>query len=128
MSIALLGNAAEVHPELVRRSMIPDIVTDQTSAHDPLHGYYPVGLSKEEADQLRKSNPRQYLERATKSISTHVKAMIDMGRRGSVVFEYGNNIRQQAFDAGRKEALEFPGFVQQDSRPTFSRERSPLRG
>ena len=127
MSIALLGNAAEVHPELVRRSMIPDIVTDQTSAHDPLHGYYPAGLSKEEADQLRKSNPRQYLERATKSISTHVKAMIDMGRRGSVVFEYGNNIRQQAFDAGLKEAFEFPGFVQKYIRPMFCEGRGPFR-
>ena len=127
MSIALLGNAAEVHPELVRRSMIPDIVTDQTSAHDPLHGYYPAGLSKEEADQLRKSNPKQYLERATKSISTHVKAMIDMGRRGSVVFEYGNNIRQQAFDAGLKEAFEFPGFVQKYIRPMFCEGRGPFR-
>src|SRR5438874_6338607 len=101
-SLALLGNAAEIPPELVRRSFIPDIVTDQTSAHDPLNGYYPAGMSKEEADQLRKSNPKQYLERATKSISTQVKAMIEMGRRGSVVFEYGNNIRQQAFDAGLK--------------------------
>ena len=127
MSIALLGNAAEVHPELVRRSMIPDIVTDQTSAHDPLHGYYPAGLSKEEADQLRKSNPKQYLERATKSISTHVKAMINMGRRGSVVFEYGNNIRQQAFDAGLKEAFEFPGFVQKYIRPMFCEGRGPFR-
>ena len=127
VSIALLGNAAEVHPELVRRSMIPDIVTDQTSAHDPLHGYYPAGLSKEEADQLRKSNPKQYLERATKSISTHVKAMIDMGRRGSVVFEYGNNIRQQAFDAGLKEAFEFPGFVQKYIRPMFCEGRGPFR-
>ena len=127
MSIALLGNAAEVHPELVRRSMIPDIVTDQTSAHDPLHGYYPAGLSKEEADQLRKSNPKQYLERATKSISTHVKAMIDMGRRGSIVFEYGNNIRQQAFDAGLKEAFEFPGFVQKYIRPMFCEGRGPFR-
>ncbi|TMI37843.1 urocanate hydratase [Candidatus Bathyarchaeota archaeon] len=127
MSIALLGNAAEVHPELVRRSMIPDMVTDQTSAHDPLHGYYPAGLSKEEADQLRKSNPKQYLERATKSISTQVKAMIEMGRRGSVVFEYGNNIRQQAFDAGLKEAFEFPGFVQKYIRPMFCEGRGPFR-
>jgi len=127
VSIALLGNAAEVHPELVRRSMIPDIVTDQTSAHDPLNGYYPTGLSKEEADLLRKSNPKQYLERATKSISTQVKAMIEMGRRGSVVFEYGNNIRQQAFDAGLKEAFEFPGFVQKYIRPMFCEGRGPFR-
>src|SRR6059058_5552160 len=90
-SVALLGNAAEVHPERLRRRVIPDVVTDQTSAHDPLNGYYPAGLSKEDADQLRKSNPKQYLERVKKSISTQVKAMIDMGRRGSVVFEYGNN-------------------------------------
>ncbi len=127
MSIALLGNASEVHPELLRRSVIPDIVTDQTSAHDPLNGYYPAGSSKEEADQLRKSNPKQYLERATKSISTQVKAMIEMGRRGSVVFEYGNNLRQQAFDAGLKEAFEFPGFVQKYIRPMFCEGRGPFR-
>src|SRR5438094_2487071 len=127
MSIALLGNAAEVHPELLRRSIIPDIVTDQTSAHDPLNGYYPAGLSKEDADQLRKSNPKQYLERVKKSISTQVKAMIDMGRRGSVVFEYGNNLRQQAFDAGLKEAFEFPGFVQKYIRPMFCEGRGPFR-
>jgi urocanate hydratase len=126
-SVALLGNAAEVHPELVRRSVIPDIVTDQTSAHDPLNGYYPMGLSKDEADQLRKSDPKKYLERAGKSILTQVKAMIDMGRRGSVVFEYGNNIRQQAFDAGLKEAFEFPGFVQKYIRPMFCEGRGPFR-
>src|SRR3989442_5375914 len=99
-SIALLGNAADIEPELVRRGVIPDIVTDQTSAHDPLNGYFPAGMSKEEADQLRKSDPTKYLDKAGRSIMTHVKAMIDMGRRGSVVFEYGNNIRQKAFDAG----------------------------
>jgi urocanate hydratase len=126
-SVALLGNAAEVHPELVRRSIVPDIVTDQTSAHDPLNGYYPMGLSKDEADQLRESDPKKYLEMAGKSILTQVKAMIDMGRRGSVVFEYGNNIRQQAFDAGLKEAFEFPGFVQKYIRPMFCEGRGPFR-
>jgi urocanate hydratase len=126
-SVALLGNAAEVHPELVRRSIFPDIVTDQTSAHDPLNGYYPIGLSKDEADQLRRSDPKQYLERVGKSISTQVSAMIAMGRKGSVVFEYGNNLRQQAFDAGLKEAFEFPGFVQKYIRPLFCEGRGPFR-
>ncbi len=126
-SIALLGNAAEIHPELVRRSIFPDIVTDQTSAHDPLNGYYPMGLSKDEADQLRRSDPKKYLERARKSILTQVKAMIAMGRKGSVVFEYGNNLRQQAFDAGLKEAFEFPGFVQKYIRPMFCEGRGPFR-
>ena len=126
-SVALLGNAAEVHPELVRRAIVPDIVTDQTSAHDPLNGYYPIGLSKDEADQLRKSDPKKYLERAKKSIMTQVKAMIAMGRKGSVVFEYGNNLRQQAFDAGLKEAFEFPGFVQKYIRPMFCEGRGPFR-
>src|SRR6266516_1078329 len=101
-SLALLGNAAEIHPELVRRSIIPDIVTDQTSAHDPLNGYYPAGLSKDEADSLRRSDPETYLKKAGRSILTHVKAMIAMSRRGAVAFEYGNNIRQQALDAGLK--------------------------
>jgi urocanate hydratase len=126
-SVALLGNAAEIEPELVRRSIIPDIVTDQTSAHDPLNGYYPMDLSKDEADQLRKSDPKEYLERARNSILTQVKAMIEMGRRGAVVFEYGNNIRQQAFDAGLKEAFEFPGFVQRYIRPMFCEGRGPFR-
>jgi urocanate hydratase len=127
LSVALLGNAADVHPELVRRSIVPDIMTDQTSAHDPLNGYYPSGLSKEEADALRKSDPDKYLERARKSILTHVKAMIDMGRKGCVVFEYGNNLRQQAFDAGLKEAFDFPGFVQKYIRPMFCEGRGPFR-
>ncbi|MBO0889231.1 urocanate hydratase, partial [Candidatus Bathyarchaeota archaeon] len=127
VSVALLGNAAEIHPELVRRQIIPDIVTDQTSAHDPLNGYYPIGLSKEESDVLRRSDPKEYLERARKSISVHVKAMIEMGRKGSIVFEYGNNIRQQALDAGLKEAFEFPGFVQKYIRPMFCEGRGPFR-
>ena len=126
-SIALLGNAAEVHPELVRRGVVPDVVTDQTSAHDPLNGYYPAGLSKEEADDLRKSNPKQYLEKARKSIVTHVKAIVKMGREGAVAFEYGNNLRQQAFDAGLTEAFEIPGFVQRYIRPMFCEGRGPFR-
>jgi urocanate hydratase len=126
-SIALLGNAAEVHPELLRRGLVPDVVTDQTSAHDPLNGYYPSGLSKEEADALRRSNPKEYLRKASRSILTHVKTMIAMSLRGAVVFEYGNNIRQQAYDAGLKNAFEFPGFVQRYIRPMFCEGRGPFR-
>jgi urocanate hydratase len=126
-SIALLGNAAEVHPELVRRGIIPDVVTDQTSAHDPLNGYYPVGLSMEEADALRKSEPDRYMEKARKSILEHVKAMIEMNRKGAVAFEYGNNLRQQALDAGLRDAFEIPGFVQRYIRPMFCEGRGPFR-
>ncbi len=126
-SVALLGNAAEVHPELLRRQIIPDVVTDQTSAHDPLNGYYPEGLSKEEADLLRRSDPKEYLQRARRSILAHVKTMIEMARRGTVAFEYGNNLRQQALDAGLKNAFEFPGFVQRYIRPMFCEGRGPFR-
>ncbi len=127
VSVALLGNAAEVLPDLLKRSFIPDIVTDQTSAHDPLNGYYPAGLSIDEADKLRASDPKEYQARALRSIFTHVKTMIQMSRKGAIVFEYGNNIRQQAFDAGLKEAFDFPGFVQRYVRPMFCEGRGPFR-
>ncbi len=127
LSVGLLGNAAEVFPELLRRRIVPDIVTDQTSAHDPLNGYYPAGLAKEEADSLRRSNPREYLKRAKQSIRVHVKSMISMSRRGAIAFEYGNNIRQQAFDVGLRNAFEFPGFVQRYIRPMFCEGRGPFR-
>ena len=126
-SVALLGNAAEVHPELLRRHVIPDVVTDQTSAHDPLNGYFPEGLSKKEADSLRRSDPEDYLKKATRSILKHVRTMIAMSRRGAVAFEYGNNIRQRALDAGLKNAFEFPGFVQRYIRPMFCEGRGPFR-
>jgi urocanate hydratase len=126
-SIALLGNAADVHQELLRRDIVPDVVTDQTSAHDPLNGYYPAGLSVEDADGLRKSDPPRYMEMAKRSMREHVKAMVEMSRKGAVAFEYGNNLRQQAFDAGLKEAFEFPGFVQQYIRPMFCEGRGPFR-
>ena len=126
-SIALLGNAAEVHPELLRRGIVPDVVTDQTSAHDPLNGYYPGGLSVEEANSLRQSDPSRYLEKARSSIRDHTKAMVEMSRKGAVAFEYGNNLRQQALDAGLKEAFEFPGFVQRYIRPMFCEGRGPFR-
>ncbi len=126
-SIGLLGNAAEVHPELVKRGIVPDVVTDQTAAHDLLRGYYPAGLSKEEADELREDNPVEYVRRAKESVRVHVKAMVEMMRRGAVVFEYGNNIRQQAQDVGLKEAFAFPGFVQRYIRPMFCEGRGPFR-
>lgn len=127
LSIGLLGNAAEVHPELVKRGLTPDIVTDQTSAHDPLNGYYPAGLSKEEADELRKADPQEYLRRAKQSMNVHVKAMIRMMEHGAITFEYGNNIRQQAYDGGLKEAFTFSGFVPEYIRPMFCEGRGPFR-
>ena len=127
LSIGLLANAADVYPELVKRGVIPDIVTDQTSAHDPLHGYYPAGLSVEEADELRKSDPEDYLRRAKESMLAQVKAMVQIMQRGAVTFEYGNNIRQQAFDAGFKDAFAFSGFVPEYIRPMFCEGRGPFR-
>ena len=127
LSVGLLGNAADVLPELVKRGTIPDIVTDQTSAHDPLNGYYPAGLSKEEADELRKTNREEYLSRAKQSMKVHVEAMVAMMQRGAIAFEYGNNIRQQAYDAGFKEAFAFSGFVPEYIRPMFCEGRGPFR-
>jgi len=126
-SIGLLGNAAEVHPELVSRGFIPDVLTDQTAAHDPLNGYYPAGLSKEEADQLRREDSVTYIAKAKKSMHTQVKAMVQMMQKGAVTFEYGNNLRQQAFDAGLRDAFAFPGFVQRYIRPMFCEGRGPFR-
>jgi len=126
-SIGLLGNAAEVHPELVSRGFIPDVVTDQTAAHDPLNGYYPAGLSKEEADELREKDKATYVSKAKKSMRTQVKAMIQMMQKGAVTFEYGNNLRQQALDAGLRDAFTFPGFVQRYIRPMFCEGRGPFR-
>ena len=127
LSVGLLGNAADVLPELAKRGIIPDIVTDQTSAHDPLNGYYPAGLSKEEADELRKTDPEEYLRKAKESMKVHVKAMVEMMRRGAITFEYGNNIRQQAYDAGFGEAFAFSGFVPEYIRPMFCEGRGPFR-
>jgi urocanate hydratase len=126
-SVGLLGNAAEVHAELVRRGFVPDVVTDQTSAHDPLNGYYPVGLSKEEADELRRKDQATYIKKAKQSMATQVKAMVQMMQKGAVAFEYGNNLRQQTLDAGYKDAFAFPGFVQRYIRPMFCEGRGPFR-
>lgn len=127
LSIGLLGNAAEVYPELVRRGVIPDVVTDQTSAHDPLNGYVPEGLSVQEAAELRKTDPKAYIRRAKASIVKHVQAMLDMQKAGAVVFDYGNNIRQQAYEEGLKDAFAFPGFVPAFIRPLFCEGKGPFR-
>jgi len=123
----LLGNAAEIHPELVKKGVIPDVLTDQTAAHDPLNGYYPAGLSKEEADELRKNDPKKYVKEAKESIHVQVKAMVEMMQKGAVAFEYGNNIRQQAYDDGFQKAFAFPGFVKRYIRPMFCEGRGPFR-
>ena len=126
VSIGLIGNAADVFPELVRRGVIPDIVTDQTPAHDFLM-YVPSGLSVEDADVLRKSDPKAYQSRSVDSMTVHVEAMLAMQKQGAEVFDYGNNIRQRAFDNGLKNAFDFPGFVPAYIRPLFCEGKGPFR-
>ncbi len=127
LSVGLLGNAAEVLPELVRRGVIPDVVTDQTSAHDPLNGYYPMGLTREEGDALRLSDPQEYLRRAGESIRVHVEAMLAMKDAGAVAFDYGNNIRAEAEKEGCERAFEIRGFVPEYIRPLFCDGKGPFR-
>src|SRR2546423_1954193 len=127
LSIGLIGNAAEVYSELVRRGIIPDMVTDQTSAHDALNGYIPAGLSLQEADELRKHDPQTFIQRSKASMVTHVQAMLEMQKRGAIVFDYGNNLRGQALEAGETHALDFPGFVPAYIRPLFCRGKGPFR-
>ncbi len=127
LSIGLIGNAAEVYPELVRRGIIPDMVTDQTSAHDALNGYIPAGLSVEEADVLRQADPQAYIQRSMESMVTHVRAMLDLQEMGAIVFDYGNNLRGQALAAGETHALDFPGFVPAYIRPLFCLGKGPFR-
>jgi urocanate hydratase len=127
LSIGLVGNAAEIYPEILRRGIIPDVVTDQTSAHDPLNGYVPAGMSLEEALQLRKTDPSKYVSLAKESIATHVRAMLEMQKRGAVVFDYGNNIRRQAYDGGVKDAFDIPGCVPEFLRDLFCEGSGPLR-
>ncbi len=127
VSIALHGNAAEVLPELARRGFVPDILTDQTSAHDPLNGYIPIGYDVKSASNLRKSDPKRYLSEAAQSIAIHVRAMLKMQKAGAIAFEYGNNIRKQAFDAGVKGAFLIRGFVPEYIRPLFCEGRGPFR-
>jgi urocanate hydratase len=125
-SIALVANAADVYPELVIRGIIPDVVTDQTPAHDILM-YVPGGLSVSQADELRKKDPESYQKKSMDSMSQHVKAMLEFQKRGAEVFDYGNNLRQRAFDNGVGEAFDFPGFVPAYIRPLFCQGKGPFR-
>jgi urocanate hydratase len=128
LSIGLVGNTAEILPEMLKRGIIPDVLTDQTAAHDPLNGYYPAGYTKDEADKLRIENPEKYLEEAYRSIGTHVRAMLEMKNRGAVTFDYGNNIRGIARDYDNVDnAFDFPGFVPAYIRPLFCDGKGPFR-
>ncbi|HZP00795.1 MAG TPA: urocanate hydratase [Terriglobia bacterium] len=128
VSVGLAGNCAEIIPELARRGVVPDLLTDQTSAHDPLNGYIPAGLSLPEASELRRRNPQDYLKRSYESIARHVAGMLALQRLGSATFDYGNNIRTMAFEyGGVKDAYNFPGFVPAYIRPLFCEGRGPFR-
>ncbi|HRL13179.1 MAG TPA: urocanate hydratase [Aggregatilineales bacterium] len=127
LSVALIGNAALILPELVTRGIVPDVVTDQTSAHDVLYGYIPAGMSLEEADALRKFDPEAYKARAMQSMADHVRALLAWQKQGAVVFDYGNNLRQRAFDHGVSDAFSYPGFVPAYIRPLFCEGKGPFR-
>jgi urocanate hydratase len=126
-SIALCANAADVLPALVSRGIVPDVLTDQTSAHDPLNGYIPNGLTTAEADSLRRRDPAEYERRSFAAMGAHVQAMLELQRRGAVTFDYGNNIRAQAARAGVEDAFAIPGFVPEYIRPLFCRGKGPFR-
>ena len=126
-SIGLLGNAADILPELVTRGIVPDVVTDQTSAHDPLMGYIPAGYTPQSAAELREQDRQGYLETAMASMAMHVEAMLAMQRAGAIVFDYGNNLRQRAYDYGVKNAFDYPGFVPAFIRPLFCEGSGPFR-
>ncbi|GAB4138404.1 MAG: urocanate hydratase [Ignavibacteriales bacterium] len=127
ISVGLVGNAAEILPEILKRNIIPDILTDQTSAHDTLNGYVPMGMSFEKAIELRKTNPDEYIKRAKATIVEHVKAMLEFQKRGSITFDYGNNIRGEAKENGLENAFDFPGFVPAFIRPLFCDGKGPFR-
>ena len=127
LSVALLGNSAEVLPDLVKRGFHPDVLTDQTAAHDPLEGYVPEGLSVQDAADLRASDPRGYVTRSMASIARHVRAMLQFQEDGAITFEYGNNIRKMAKDAGVENPFRIPGFVPEYIRPLFCEGRGPFR-
>jgi urocanate hydratase len=127
VSVGLVGNCAEVLPELVRRGVVPDVVTDQTSAHDELNGYVPAGLTLEGAAELRDGDPSEYRRRSMASMAAHCEAMVEFMRRGAITFDYGNNLRGQAQDAGYAEAFAFPGFVPAYVRPLFCQGKGPFR-
>jgi urocanate hydratase len=128
LSVGLLGNAAAVLPELVRRGIVPDVLTDQTSAHDTLNGYVPLPRSSgEDLNRLRRDHPQEYVRRAVESIGVHVRAMLDLQARGAITFDYGNNIRAQAVEAGVHDAFRIPGFIPEYIRPLFCEGRGPFR-
>jgi urocanate hydratase len=127
LSIGLLGNAAEILPQMIKLGFIPDVLTDQTSAHDPLNGYVPAGFTLEKAAELRNSDPVEYVKLSKKSMATHVEAMLEMQKRGAITFDYGNNIRQVAKDEGVENAFDFPGFVPAYIRPLFCEGKGPFR-
>ncbi len=127
ISVGLVGNCADVIPELARREIVPDVLTDQTSAHDALNGYVPNGISVEDADILRRENPDEYMRRSMNSMASHVAAMLELKRKGAVTFDYGNNIRAQAKQAGLEDAFDIPGFVPEYIRPLFCQGRGPFR-
>jgi urocanate hydratase len=128
LSVGLVGNCADVIPELARRGIVPDLLTDQTSAHDPLNGYVPAGLSLAEARELRRTNPEDYLKRSYESMARHVTGMLELQKLGAATFDYGNNIRTMAFEhGGVKDAYDFPGFVPAYIRPLFCEGRGPFR-
>jgi urocanate hydratase len=126
-SIALVGNAAQILPELLERGVVPDVVTDQTSAHDVMYGYIPTGLTLDEADELRREDPQEYERRAMASMAKHVETMLAWKQKGSIVFDYGNNLRQRAYDYGVKNAFDYPGFVPAYIRPLFCEGKGPFR-
>jgi len=127
VSVGLVGNCAEIVPELARRGVVPDLLTDQTSAHDPLNGYIPQGLDVEQAAELRARDAQEYRRRAMESIAAHVQGMLELQKLGAVTFDYGNNIRTMAYEQGVKDAYNFPGFVQAYIRPLFCEGRGPFR-
>ncbi|MFY0780837.1 urocanate hydratase [Peribacillus simplex] len=127
LSIGLIGNASDLLPEMIARNFIPDVLTDQTSAHDPLNGYTPSGMSMEEAAELRNANPEEYIKLSKASMAKHVRAMLEMMEKGAVTFDYGNNIRQVAKDEGVENAFDFPGFVPAYIRPQFCEGKGPFR-
>ncbi|PET47239.1 MULTISPECIES: urocanate hydratase [Bacillaceae] len=127
LAIGLVGNAAEILPQLVERNFVPDLITDQTSAHDPLNGYLPIGMTMEEGKKLRVENPDEVIKRAKHSMAVHVEAILAMQQRGAIAFDYGNNIRQVALDEGVKNAFDFPGFVPAFIRPLFCEGKGPFR-
>ncbi|MBB6146008.1 urocanate hydratase [Silvibacterium bohemicum] len=127
ISVGLVGNCADVLPELIARGVVPDVLTDQTSAHDPLHGYVPNGMSLEDALRLRESDPEEYTRRSMETMGRHVEAMLELKRRGAVTFDYGNNLRTQAKLAGVNDAFDIPGFVPEYIRPLFCVGKGPFR-